>query len=1721
MDRQYIYTIGTVAELDKSTEECRINEATVTELDFGRSSLKLSTSNDTKKTKENKCDVCSKVYKQKSHLLRHKRSAHEDLKFTCSICEVSFNRKDNFTRHMNQHKDNKFSVKRKPDDMSDSISKKAHRLLETDENEGGTPNDTTDEENGGTSNVVHTGKCVCCSRTKPLLSGKRLCAPCGVQGRKCNWCHCHLPEGFHGDGTDVCDRCLKRRETWKTRNQRDVGISALEGSARTEVMEPSPGNVWNVLQFFMDNQMTITKILEERLQNSKGLSVPEAEQWQRFVRTPKLWWKRMENESESGDEKEMNTNDDDEEEEDDDNGALLDLEDDDDIDMDDIRLFDEEDLCVSETSQENQVMQEDCSGTDDDDDDEQELCPFDNDLTTDKNKTQNKKNSSENCSIGSVECDKYESQEIFTSSKDRSLPQGASQNVSLERKAMFQQETGQIFLKENERKQQHVEEASRSESGVQQEHVITKGQGSGTKNIRSNPRESAVLNEDQQELSKVQSDIDDIKLVKPKERKSPRKAIREAVTIATGLESELGLDGSGLKISSQATTEPTTPSNVTTDELPISEANSPEVIAIDDPSPVLEVESDQFDIESGPHGAKSRHKCYLCEVTFNSKVNLTVHTRTVHSYYPQLPPCGCTHCGAQFKSEEFAYKHEHEVHSLDTACAFCGKNQSTKEALQTHVCNHLQPLTYLCMLCREDFPSVVEAENHLSKHKGEVAFWSDFLKCRLCGSLFNKRDKLYAHVMKVHEDLFQVKCKSCSQPFYLDSALAVHRSDQYQRLDGKRIRVNDNIPIQLSLTSGKVSKESIDISEDGSVESHNEACALKLKNNVSSSKPVNHQNHLEMMYHLGRLDTNVKDSASTAKKSDGAVSSKSTKRSNSGKITAKHSLMAKLLDRKNFQKTSETPKDDKDQEAKKSDPALIPDSLENYFQRIMFRMASNIQELLRYSLTIEGHVTQQSHQFLAKVYDQKFKVVMVLWTELQGLTQAVKANVFAKGNSLSKDLVDELVFGILKNVHSLRKSKVETILLMGQCMVKSFQELIKVMVGRDTIVTPGLQLIAVNHYEQWLDFFPTIIDGQWNVFKESATIHTNNKNKKVLETVGRLWHSRVTLNEAVLLKRDEIKKWKEGLHPAAMSFRVEEEVEDKENSKQMLFKMTSDTAVFVTGRSSPVAISSVEPGTEVTIPVGKLPPEKQGRASDTVNILPGTQSSNAGGKANMVSPVAHLPGFLANDQPKDNEYRLAYISERYLQDRISPENVLKPQQPISIDLISDNEDDDAEHEIMEDNIECSDDDSNERRDEKSPDEPLMLVCKDDDPVNVDTDKDMSDQVVENSGQVTIVTNKDIGTDHMELDCVTIKPEPMDYHNTTVDLCLVDDDEDDDFNEKSDENDENKDPVSFVILDSENNEEIKIMLVEDDDAPEIRRVNANPQIKQEISSDSSGNMETSDPVQSIKRERTSPEDEVPTLTRPQPDLMADIPVGPPNKKLKLVQVFNGATNEDINTHLLEGEITPRPASMPEVKTESIKEGYPDRSGETTLKVKKEPLLSNSNDISPTSAITHTVIHPKLKLEPVDSRNVDSCAIAENSMESYKCKLQQKEVSQSDSKVVKSEPCDTQQSDLVVISEPQPNSQIVKSVLCDKPQSDSVVNHESQTNSIVVKSEPCGPPQSDSLVIPESQSNSKVVKSEPSGSPQSDSGVKSKPKLDSEVKSEPLSDAEVLKAYYAYS
>jgi len=248
-----MYSINTLEELDSWAQRHGLTLENDTELNLRRIDL---ISQNILLT----CNRCEAKFNQKSNLLRHLRTQHSQTEaLSCPHCFKVFKRQDNLRRHVQVHKGNKAPSEIPTSAQSYQRSSKRRPLEEPEE--------------GPEKKKQHCvqARCNWCTQIKELMLGKPFCKQCAENGRECRWCHRPLPERFYSNRTDICDTCVSRRER-NLNNQRGGGLtSALGGAVETETIEPNVSNIWDILQFFNDNQQIINNIITDRLQASKGL----------------------------------------------------------------------------------------------------------------------------------------------------------------------------------------------------------------------------------------------------------------------------------------------------------------------------------------------------------------------------------------------------------------------------------------------------------------------------------------------------------------------------------------------------------------------------------------------------------------------------------------------------------------------------------------------------------------------------------------------------------------------------------------------------------------------------------------------------------------------------------------------------------------------------------------------------------------------------------------------------------------------------------------------------------------------------------------------------------------------------------------------------------------------------------------------------------------------------------------------------------------------------------------------------------------------------------------------------------------------------------------------------------------------------------------------------------------------------------------------------------
>ena len=227
---------------------------------------------------KHRCEECGKTFNRRYNLDRHYRTTHGSTPYAneCSVCHLKFNRRDHYNRHRKVHSTENGadlpSLERKSADiLTDQDTRQNEQNI--DKGKDLTKNKVKKrfEISGENVKAVETnGKCIWCTKWKPLLQGKKFCRGCSKNGRECNWCHRPLPERFYSQRTDVCDACINRRERWISQSGGGSN-KALNGAAETKVLDPNPGNLWDILQFFKDNSNPIQYFLHTTLWAKKGI----------------------------------------------------------------------------------------------------------------------------------------------------------------------------------------------------------------------------------------------------------------------------------------------------------------------------------------------------------------------------------------------------------------------------------------------------------------------------------------------------------------------------------------------------------------------------------------------------------------------------------------------------------------------------------------------------------------------------------------------------------------------------------------------------------------------------------------------------------------------------------------------------------------------------------------------------------------------------------------------------------------------------------------------------------------------------------------------------------------------------------------------------------------------------------------------------------------------------------------------------------------------------------------------------------------------------------------------------------------------------------------------------------------------------------------------------------------------------------------------------------
>ena len=170
-------------------------------------------------------------------------------------------------------------------------------------------------------------------------------------------------------------------------------------------------------------------------------------------------------------------------------------------------------------------------------------------------------------------------------------------------------------------------------------------------------------------------------------------------------------------------------------------------------------------------------KCYICDASFSSQKDLTIHFSSVHD---GKKPFKCLFCVASFSRKQVMIKHIASVHEgkKPFKCSICDGNFTKKDKLNRHISAvHEKKKPFKCSGCDSSFSFEQDMKRHIASiHEGKTPF-----QCSICDKYFSKRSNLQLHIVSVHERRKPHKCTNCNSSFAQKQQLEAHIAGVHEK----------------------------------------------------------------------------------------------------------------------------------------------------------------------------------------------------------------------------------------------------------------------------------------------------------------------------------------------------------------------------------------------------------------------------------------------------------------------------------------------------------------------------------------------------------------------------------------------------------------------------------------------------------------------------------------------------------------------------------------------------------------------------------------------------------------------------------------------------------------------------------------------------------------------------------------------------------------------------
>ncbi|XP_010883527.2 zinc finger protein 384b isoform X2 [Esox lucius] len=181
--------------------------------------------------------------------------------------------------------------------------------------------------------------------------------------------------------------------------------------------------------------------------------------------------------------------------------------------------------------------------------------------------------------------------------------------------------------------------------------------------------------------------------------------------------------------------------------------------------------TDPYDLANEDHGGKDGNKtyrCRMCAVTFFSKSDMQIHSKS----HTEAKPHKCPHCSKSFANSSYLAQHI-RIHSgaKPYTCSYCQKSFRQLSHLQQHTRNHTEAKPHKCPHCTKSFANSSYLAQHIRIHTGVKPY-----SCSFCQKSFRQLSHLQQH-NRIHTGDRPYKCvhPGCEKSFTQLSNLQSHR----------------------------------------------------------------------------------------------------------------------------------------------------------------------------------------------------------------------------------------------------------------------------------------------------------------------------------------------------------------------------------------------------------------------------------------------------------------------------------------------------------------------------------------------------------------------------------------------------------------------------------------------------------------------------------------------------------------------------------------------------------------------------------------------------------------------------------------------------------------------------------------------------------------------------------------------------------------------------------